>query len=400
VGLPGGIADLYPHQLSGGMRQRVAIAAALAPRPQVLIADEPTTALDAQTRQEVLDLLESLRRRLGLTVVLVTHDLPLARRHADWLAVFQGGEVVEFGSAEQVWAAPRAAHTRELLGAATVGELGDRADAAPAAVGTGADRLCGGPVCPALKAADVVEALRVSKTYPGATGPALRAASIRVGAGEVVGVVGESGSGKTTLARLLLGLERPDSGQIRWWDGNGQPVAWNARLGQLVFQNPFASLNPAMTARAAVAEALAATGQDPERAGELLRLAGLGLELADRKPRQLSGGERQRVAIARALAPGPRLLIADEAVSALDAAVQARVLETLESLRTELGMAVLFISHDLAAVARLADRVYVMLAGEVVESGPTAKVLSSPAHQYTQRLVTAARADRPERSEW
>jgi peptide/nickel transport system ATP-binding protein len=359
------------------MRQRVAIAAALAPGPAVLIADEPTTALDALTQREVLDLLDALRARRRMALVLITHDLGLARRRADRLAVFQHGRVVEAGPTDRVLAAPAAEHTRELL-AASAPRRRPSADAVPRVPS-------GGSVQPP----GVVRADGLTKTYPGAARPAVAGVSIRVGAGEAVGVVGESGSGKTTLARLLLGLERPDAGSVRWWDGAGQEQGWGARLGQLVFQNPYASLNPAMTVRATLAEALRATGGEAARVGELMRLAGLDEALADRKPARLSGGERQRAAIARALAPEPRLLVADEAVSALDAAVRARVLDTFDALRRELGMAVLFISHDLAAVARLADRVHVMWRGRVVESGPAARILDAPTHEYTKLLVGA-----------
>ncbi|MDR1118763.1 MAG: ABC transporter ATP-binding protein [Bifidobacteriaceae bacterium] len=386
VGLEAEVADAYPHELSGGMRQRVAIAAALAPGPAVLIADEPTTALDAHNQREVLDLLDALRESRRMTLVLITHDLEIARRRAGRLAVFQGGRVVEAGPTEHVLAAPAADHTRELL-AAALPRLRPVSDAVPQ-VASGAARVA---VAGArtVAAPDVVQADGLAKTYPGAARPALVDASIRIAAGEVVGVVGESGSGKTTLARLLLGLERPDAGSVRWWDGIGQERGWGARLGQLVFQNPYASLNPTLTVRATLKEALRATGGTPERADELMRLAGLDQALADRKPAKLSGGERQRAAIARALAPAPRLLVADEAVSALDAAVRAQVLDTFDALRSELGMAVLFVSHDLAAVARLADRVLVMRQGRIVEAGPTGQIVREPAHEYTKLLVGA-----------
>ncbi|MDR1634890.1 MAG: ABC transporter ATP-binding protein [Bifidobacteriaceae bacterium] len=442
VGLDADLYSAFPHELSGGMRQRVAIAAALAPRPQVLIADEPTTALDAQTQGEVLDLLERLRAEHRTTLILITHDLALARRRAEHLAVFQRGRVVEFGRTKELVANPRAAHTRQLLAAvagvddaarqlrvgppavsggdvptrsATPGASAGREapHSSDASAGRDAPHSSGAATAPdpsgrfaatefpqardqlsqsiggdgPASFGDVVCAKGLAKTYPGASEPALRDASIRVGAGEIVGVVGESGSGKTTLARLLVGLEQADAGTVVYRDGIGQEVRWRAGMAQLVFQNPYASLNPTMTARATVAEALRAVGDDPARAEATLRLAGFDPALADRKPRQLSGGERQRVAIARALAPSPRLLIADEAVSALDAAIQAQLLDTLEELRDRLGMAILFISHDLAAVARLAERVYVVYHGRIVEEGAAAQVLRAPAHPYTRLLV-------------
>ncbi|MDR3361008.1 MAG: ATP-binding cassette domain-containing protein, partial [Bifidobacteriaceae bacterium] len=274
VGLEPGAYGAFPHELSGGMRQRVAIAAALAPEPVVLIADEPTTALDAQTREDVLDLLERLSRDRRATLVLITHDLALAARRADYLAVFQGGRVVEFGPTKAVLAAPSHAHTRELSVAV----------AAPVAVDdagrSGGAAQAGG----AVRDGVVVRALGLAKTYHGAARPALEDATLDVAPGEIVGVVGESGSGKTTLARLLLGLERPDAGTVEYRDDSGRPVPWNAHLAQLVFQNPYTSLNPTMTARATVAEALRATGGDAARADELLTLAGLDPVLARRKP--------------------------------------------------------------------------------------------------------------------
>jgi peptide/nickel transport system ATP-binding protein len=368
VGLPARVVDAYPHELSGGMRQRVAIAAALAPDPQILIADEPTTALDVTTQAGILDLLDRLRAERGLSMVLITHDLFLARQRCDHLTVFHAGTVVEAGETEQVVTAAEHAVTRELV---AIG-LSGRRHQSSGAVG-----------------APLLVAERITKTYPGAETAALVDADITVAAAEIVGIVGESGSGKTTLTRCLLNLERPDRGEFGYLDQTGQARPWSPQRAQLVFQNPYASLNPSKTVRATLAEALRSAGRPASATDELLELVGLDPQLAMRRPARLSGGERQRVAIARALAPQPQVLFCDEAVSALDAPVQARILKTLAELRDRLGLAIVFITHDLTVVARLAQRVYVMQAGRIVESGPTEQVLTSPEHPYTRELLAS-----------
>jgi peptide/nickel transport system ATP-binding protein len=368
VGLPLRVAVAYPHELSGGMRQRVAIAAALAPDPRILIADEPTTALDVTTQAGILDLLGRLRAERGMSMVLITHDLFLARERCDRLAVFHAGRVVESGPTEQV--VTHAAHdvTRELV---RIG-LSGREQRPETAVG-----------------APLLVARGITKTYPGAAHPALSEASIEVANGEIVGIVGESGSGKTTLTRCLLGLETLDKGHFGYLDDAGVAQPWSPRQAQLVFQNPYASLNPSMSVRATLAEALRSAGRSPRLVPELLELVGLDPALAARRPARLSGGERQRVAIARALAPQPRVLFCDEAVSALDAPVQARILATLASLRERLGLAIVFVTHDLTVVDQLAQRVYVIHDGRIVESGPTAQVLGHPEHPYTRTLLAS-----------
>lgn len=380
VGLPSRVVTAFPHQLSGGMRQRVAIAAALASDPSVLIADEPTTALDVTTQAEILDLLTRLRAGRGLTLVLITHDLALATERCDYLAVVDSGKVVESGPTAEVVAAPRESATRALLAARI------SLDSAP-------------PPIPSAGSAVVLRAEGVTKTYPGAAVPALTPTDVEVFAGEVVGIVGESGSGKSTLARCLVGLERPDAGAISFFTATGDSVGWAPDRAQLVFQNPYASLNPARSVGASLAEALRSARRSPELVGELLDLVGLDPALALRRPARLSGGERQRVAIARALAPLPRLLICDEAVSALDAPVQAKILEVLTGLRDRLGLGILFITHDLAVVSHIAQRVYVMSDGQVVEQGLTDSVLRRPEHPYTRALlasVPGGTAPRPE----
>ena len=369
VGLDAGIADRYPHELSGGMRQRVAIAAALAPKPQVLIADEPTTALDAQMQSGVLDLLGRLRDERQLTLVLITHDLALAAQRADHLVVFRDGRVVETGSRDDIIRHPRTAYTRELLAAhAGIGET-----ARPAIGKT------------------VVRAEHLVKRFAGTPRPAVDDVSLEVHAGEILGLVGASGSGKSTVARCLVHLERPDSGDVRYADGKGGTTGWSMHVAQLVFQNPYQSLNPTMTVRQTLAEALRASGEtaDDTHIRRLLDVVGLETEYLDRKPGTLSGGQCQRVAIARALAPQPKLLVADEAVTALDANVQRHVLETLLSLREHTDLAILFISHDLDTVRRIADRIAVMVDGRIIEEGATAEVMDHPKHEYTRKLIAS-----------
>ncbi|HAM44828.1 MAG TPA: ABC transporter ATP-binding protein [Propionibacteriaceae bacterium] len=368
VGLPERVVRAYPHELSGGMRQRVAIAAALAPGPKILIADEPTTALDVTTQAGILDLLAEVRANHHMSMVLITHDLFLAREYCDDLAVFQSGRVVEAGPAEEVFNNPRDEVTKQLV---EIGLSGRRLHS-----NGEAGRL-------------VLAARGITKTYPGSEVPAIEDAGLDLRAGEIVGVVGESGSGKTTFTRCLLTLEHPDGGRYGYLDEQGEPQPWAPQRAQLVFQNPYASLNPAKTIGATLVEALRSAGRPACVVPQLLELVGLDPALATRRPARLSGGERQRVAIARALAPQPTVLFCDEAVSALDAPVQAKILETLADLRDKLGLAIVFITHDLTVVARIADRVYVMQSGQVVESGPTRKVFAEPEHPYTRELLAS-----------
>lgn len=450
VGLDPDVARRYPFELSGGMRQRVAIAAALAAGPQVLLADEPTTALDVTTQRAILDLLGELRTSRGMAVVLITHDLELARERADDLVVLYAGRVLETGPARDVMSRPAHPYTKALheanpplehkVAALAVIEgnvprpaqvagrcvFADRCpkvqdvcrEGEPALADLGAGRgsaclfaaqeLAAAPTAPELappvlgteRAAPVVQITGLSKTYPGSATRALDDVSLLVGAGECVGVVGESGSGKTTLARCLVGLERADGGQIRFLgpltpagDPAGRPAH---RLVQIVFQDPYSALDPALSIGATLAEALAVGGRPRTDVPELLDLVGLPAGYARRRPHALSGGERQRVAIARALAPGPSLLVCDESVSALDVSVQAQVLNLLHELRARLGLSLVFISHDMAVVRQMADHVYVMLRGRVVEDGPTDQVLSRPAHDYTRALMASVPGRAPQ----
>ena len=449
------VVDRFPFELSGGMRQRVGIAAALARDPRLLIADEPSTALDVTTQREILALLASLQESRGMGLVLITHDLRVAFAMCDRIYVLYAGSLIELGGAAAIEREPLHPYTLGLLLSEPPAD--QRLERLPSIKGAvpSPDDVAGGcvfaprcewraPQCteatPAVElvgparysacvrieqiraemAARRTEAERrvvavdrqpageallrcdgVRRTF--VTGrrrvDALAGVSIEVGAGESVGLVGESGSGKTTLGRCIVGLERATSGTIAL---DGIDVSDYARLtradrararrvAQIVFQDPYSSLNPVRPVGSAIAEAIAA--HDPrarqlgEQVRELLRRVGLPEDYARRKPVALSGGERQRVAIARALAVGPRLLVCDEPVSALDVSVQAQILNLFTSLREERGLSYLFITHDLAVVRQVVERVYVMYRGEVVEHGPIGAVLEQPAHDYTRRLV-------------
>jgi peptide/nickel transport system ATP-binding protein len=380
---PGRRARQYPHEFSGGMRQRVLIAIGLACRPDLLIADEPTSALDVTVQRQILDHLETLTEELGTALLLVTHDLGLAADRADRVVVMSEGEVVETGPALRVLTEPEQDYTRRLVAAVP-------SITPPARP-------------PAESVESVLEVAGVSKDYRiRGRGGVLRAVddvSFTVGRGRTTAIVGESGSGKTTLARMVLGLVRATSGTIRL-DGQETVGLRGARLKaarktmQPVFQDPYASLNPMWTVARIVAEPLRTFGVGDRAArraavAELLDQVALPPALAHRYPNELSGGQRQRVAIARALALGPRLVVCDEPVSALDVLVQDQILRLLANLQEELGLSYLFISHDLAVVASLAHDVLVMRDGKVVEHGPVERVLSAPAEPYTRQLLDA-----------
>ena len=380
---PERIVDAYPHQISGGQRQRIMIASALVLDPALLIADEPTTALDVTTQAQILRLIRELQERRGTGVLFITHDFGVVAEIAHRVVVMQAGQVVETGTRDEILKRPQAPYTRMLI--AAVPSL-----VAPArAPKTG----------PVALATD-----RLSKTY----GYGLRASQvvraaenvdISVRRGETVGIVGESGSGKSTVARCIVRLIEPTSGAIRIGDVDvarlpESRLRAHRRHMQIVFQDPFRSLNPRRTVGASIIEGPVNFGLDEkqanERARELMRLVGLPPEALSRYPHQFSGGQRQRIAIARALAMEPQLLIADEAVSALDVSVQAQVLKVLDDVRRRFDLAVLFITHDLRVAAQICDRIVVMLRGVVVEQGPTADVFRNPQHKYTRALFDAA----------
>jgi peptide/nickel transport system ATP-binding protein len=367
----------YPHQFSGGQRQRLMIAMALMLKPDILIADEPTTALDVTIQAEVLSLLKELQAETGMALVLITHDLGVVAEIADRVVVMNRGEIVETGTARDVYHAPQHAYTKKLIAAAPgKGEIKLLDTAAPV----------------------LLEARALCKTY--GKFAALKDVSLTLARGQSLAVVGESGSGKSTLARTILRLEDANSGQALW---KGRDlIGMNARdlLGcrreiQMVFQDPTQSLNPRMSVYQLIAEGWDIHKLMPDKSKrrarviELLEQVGLSPEHVDRYPHQFSGGQRQRIAIARALALEPELIICDEAVSALDVSIQAQVIALLDGLRQRLGISFLFIAHDLGVVRDFADTVIVMKAGEIVERGPTAQIFEAPQHPYTQRLLAA-----------
>ncbi|NAZ82041.1 dipeptide ABC transporter ATP-binding protein [Kineococcus sp. R8] len=385
----------YPHQFSGGMRQRILIAMAVSLEPQLLIADEPTTALDVTVQAQILRLLHDLRRELDMGVLLITHDIGVVTEVADRVTVMRHGVVVESGDADQVLTSPQAPYSRELLGSVPVPQ--------PARVlGTGAAR-------PGV----VLEATGMTRTFSG--GPRWNRRSVRavddvsvtLHHGETLGVVGESGSGKSTLARMIVGLESADAGRVVYGGADvtrrrgHRPGA--QRGVQMVFQDPYSSLDPRMRVRDVVAEPLVTArwgdaARRRDRVAELLDLVGMAPEVVDRFPHQFSGGQRQRIGIARALALDPQVLVCDEPVSALDVTIQAQVTDLLVGLQDRLGVAILFISHDLSVVRNLAHRVLVMHRGRAVETGTTQQIFEAPREDYTRRLLASippvTRADR------
>ena len=379
-------ARQFPHQLSGGQRQRALIASAIAVAPRVLIADEPTTALDVSVQVQILDLLAA-HRAAGTALLLISHDLSVVARLADRIAVMHDGRLVETGTAEQVLTAPQHPYTQRLLQSAPMARRKTPQDSA----GTAPDSRT-----------VVLSAEALKKTYEGPGGgtvAGLREVSCTLYAGETLGVVGESGSGKSTLAQVVLGLLEPDEGSVTLlgqpWSGRSEAsrAPLRGRI-QLVQQDPLSSFDPRWTVERIVAEALGAAGRRSARPhrtriAQLLDLVGLGEELLDRRPRQLSGGQRQRVAIARALAVEPDVIVCDEPVSALDVSVQAQVLDVFAEVQRRLGVALLFISHDLGVIHRISDRVAVMQAGRIVESGPVEEIFSDPQHPCTQGLLAA-----------
>ena len=393
-------ARQYPWQLSGGLRQRALIASAIACQPRLLIADEPTTALDATVQAQILDLLEQLRERDN-SLLMVSHDLAVVARLADWVAVMRGGAVVEQGSAEQILQDPQDPYTQRLLNAARAVHFQRPVGPALALVENAVSEQ---PV--------LLEARGLGKSFKGPDGQlreVLKDVSLTLRAGQTLGVVGESGSGKSTLGRILLGLERPEHGSVQFdgedWLGLSGEQQRLARQGiQVVFQDPLASFDPRFTVLRVLSEALAQAGVPRglrrTEAARLLERVQLPTALLDRRPLELSGGQRQRIAIARALAMKPRVLVLDEPVSALDVSVQARILALLAELKAELNLACLFISHDLGVVEQVSDQVLVMQGGRVVEQGSAAQVLRQPRHAYTRALLDAVPHLPPAQPRW
>ncbi len=382
---PERMMDSYPHQLSGGQRQRIVIAMAVVLKPALLICDEPTTALDVTTQQEILKLIKQLQQDSGTAVLFITHDMGVVADIADRVLVMHRGLQVEQGTRDQVLQEPQADYTRQLLAA-----VPHMTPPAPRSL----------PHTPPVLH---VHALR--KTYVSREGwgtlrrtDALSNASLALRAGETLGIVGESGSGKSTLARCVLRLIDPDSGDIFWGQDNIAALA-ESRLRplrhrmQVVFQDPNRSLNPRMRVGESIMEGARNFGLSAEQAEErgkaLLAQTGLDANAWDRYPSQFSGGQRQRIALARALACQPDVLVADEAVSALDVSVQAQILDLLREVQRSMGLGLLFITHDLRVAAQLCDSVIVMHKGQIVEHGPTAALYAHPQHAYTQALLAS-----------
>lgn len=383
----------YPHQFSGGQRQRILIAMAIALDPDLIIADEPTTALDVTVQAQILDLLLSLRDRLGMGILLITHDLGVVMEVADQVAVMRTGRIVETGSADVVLTEPQHSYTVQLLNSMPrdVSPAAQDTDTPPILEGRGLERT--------FRSGSGRRAHRVA---------AVADVDLDLRQGEILAIVGESGSGKSTLARMLVGLDSPDAGTLRYRDqdvtrGRLRDRKILRRGVQMVFQDPYMSLNPRMTVQQIIAEPLAATHSGTpssrrERVAELLELVGLTAEMGSRFPHQFSGGQRQRIGIARALALDPDVLVCDEPVSALDVSIRAQIIDLLCELRERLGMSIVFIAHDLSLVRHIADRVAVMYLGEMVEIGETEDVYLRAQHPYTRSLLSAippqTRADR------
>lgn len=377
-------AAQYPHELSGGLRQRALIASAIAGQPGLLIADEPTTALDSITQGQIFRLLAELKAS-GLALLLVSHDLRLVARLADRIAVMKGGEIVETATTSTLFSAPKHPYTAMLLAALPQPRT---------TVAT-----TGAPV--------VLSAHNLVRSYRNRAGVtrAVNDVSLTLHSGATLGIVGESGSGKSTLARLLMAVERPDSGSVERDGQEWSAVSERTRRAhrgtiQLIDQNPYEALDPRWSVRRILGEAIALEGTKGRAVGsgqtvavrrsELLRQVGLPSNVLGRRPHQLSGGQRQRVAIARALARRPLILICDEPVSALDASIQAQIIDLLLSLQRKLGLAIIMISHDLAVVSQMSDDILVMQDGRVVEQGTADQIVNHPAHPFTRALIAAA----------
>jgi len=410
----------YPHRFSGGMRQRVMIAMALACKPKLLIADEPTTALDVTIQAQILDLLRTLQAEEQMSMLFITHDMGVVAEIADRTIVMRQGEIVEAGTTVDIFARPQHPYTKALLMA--VPRLGSMAESAlpmrfplvDLATGTASAPRPGLP--PASGKPPVLEVRNLTTQFdvrggvlgrPVAAVRAVENVSFDLMAGEILGVVGESGCGKSTMGRSILQLVRPRGGSVKV-NGcevvglGGTELRQVRRNVQMIFQDPFASLNPRISVGKSIAEPLVVHGlasprEATDRVADLLRRVGLSPDLARRYPHEFSGGQKQRICIARALAPSPSIIVADEAVSALDVSIKAQVINLMLDLQESLGIAYLFISHDMAVVERISHRVAVMYAGEIVEMGPRAAIFENPQHPYTRRLLAAVPVPEPGR---
>ncbi|KGT81784.1 glutathione ABC transporter ATP-binding protein [Bradyrhizobium japonicum] len=411
----------HPHRFSGGMRQRVMIAMALACKPKLLIADEPTTALDVTIQAQILELLKELQQEEGMSILFITHDMGVVAEIADRTVVMYGGQAVETDATARIFAAPSHPYTSALLAAVPrLGSMGGRTrpmrfPIVDKVTGT-SDEPAETPDTVSMAERPLLEVANLTTRFPIRSGlfgkvsgrvHAVENISFTLRAGETLALVGESGCGKSTTGRSILKLTEPDSGTVLV---DGQDVlAMNARTlrdfrkqMQIVFQDPFASLNPRMSVGTAIAAPLQANGlatasQARDKVADLLVRVGLTADMAARFPHEFSGGQRQRICIARALALGPKLIVADEAVSALDVSVKAQVVNLMLDLQASMGLAYLFISHDIAVVERMSHRVAVMYLGEIVETGPRAALFGNPQHPYTKKLMAAVPVPDPSR---
>ncbi|MBB3571242.1 ABC transporter ATP-binding protein [Rhizobium sp. BK491] len=388
----------YPHELSGGMRQRVMIAMALSCRPKVLIADEPTTALDVTVQAQILTLMRELRDEFNTSILLITHDMGVVAEMADRVAIMQHGRIVEQGDALDVFGKPSQAYTRELL--AAVPRLGTHA-------GTDEPPRVSNASVVVTPATPIVEVEKLSVTYGGKRGlfgkaktaaPTVNEVSFTIKAGQTLGLVGESGSGKSTTGKAILNLigfagsVKIEGREVHGLSGaKMQPVR---RAAQMIFQDPYASLDPRMSIGSAIAEPLVIhnvgnASERKDRVAALLKRVGLTADAASRYPHEFSGGQRQRICIARALALEPKLIVADESVAALDVSVRARVLDLMLELQEQMGLAYLFISHDMAVIEKMSHHVAVMRSGKIVEMGTRRQVFENPSDDYTRNLMAA-----------
>ncbi|MBP2551599.1 peptide/nickel transport system ATP-binding protein [Neorhizobium galegae] len=412
----------YPHQLSGGMRQRIMIAMALACRPRLLIADEPTTALDVTIQAQILELIKLLQEEEGMGVLFITHDMGVVAEIADRTIVMYKGEAIERGATEDIFADPQRAYTRALLSAvpklgSMTGEPGparfpliDVESGDPVEMPAVADTVSAEPV-PLLEVRDLTARFDIGGGFLGAVSGRVHAVenvSFDLRAGETLALVGESGCGKSTTGRAIMRLLDANSGSVKLegreiLDLSGKQLRDMRRHIQMIFQDPFASLNPRIEVGDAIAEPLLAhhIASDKKDAGEqvadLMVKVGLQPDMAGRFPHEFSGGQRQRLCIARALAMAPQVIVADEAVSALDVSIKAQVINLMLDLQESMGLAYLFISHDMAVVERMSHRVAVMYLGEIVEIGPRRSIFENPQHPYTRRLLEAVPIPDPSR---
>ena len=392
---PTGALKKYPHEFSGGQRQRIMIAMALASEPQLLIADEPTTALDPSVQASILELIKKLKVNRNMSVLFISHDLHVVKEMADYIVVMKAGNAVEQGDSDTVLNAPQHEYTRGLLACRPT-----KNSKGKSLVTLGNDQV-EKHYSFSTNENILLRVEGLTKVYPGQTIPAVNNASFEIKHGETLGLIGESGCGKTSLSRMLMGLLPPTSGEV-WFEGeqligreNSFPNKFRRDI-QMVFQDPFASLNPKLKIEDMLLEPLhihkigSSNSDRKKRVEYLLDAVGMPADSAQRYAHNFSGGQRQRIVIARALATNPKLIICDEAVAALDVSVQAQVLNLLNDLKEEFGLTYLFISHDMPVVYHMSNNVMVMRKGELVERGSTEEVFFHPSNEYTQRLMSIA----------